>query len=189
MESDRVNKDARKVDLQDTDNLKMIQRRFLEEFPVHQDCTIIVIDCMNMGDPHHDPRLRSHKGTHPETMKSVAREMDENELRRFTAAFRQWVTNADGSDLLIISICRRARHRSIANRELLYVHLNEYKDKYKIQVEQGPKPTFSKKICPAGCPACCHDARFIKGELLEMLQEANAEFKEKFENAYESARW
>eukprot|EP00973_Karenia_brevis_P024712 3407454-Karenia_brevis.AAC.1 len=66
-------------------------------------------------------------------MKSVARDMDEAELRRFAAAFRQWVTNADGSDLLIISVCRRARHRSIANRELLYVHLGAYKDKYGIR--------------------------------------------------------
>eukprot|EP00973_Karenia_brevis_P034019 4693553-Karenia_brevis.AAC.1 len=33
MQSDRVNKDARKVDLHDTDTIKIIQRRFLEEFP------------------------------------------------------------------------------------------------------------------------------------------------------------
>eukprot|EP00973_Karenia_brevis_P024502 3379865-Karenia_brevis.AAC.1 len=95
MESDRVNKDARKVDLNDTDTIKIIQRRFLEEFPAYKDCTVILIDCMNLGDPQHDKRLRSHKGTHPETMKSVARETDENELRRFAAAFRQWVINAD----------------------------------------------------------------------------------------------
>eukprot|EP00973_Karenia_brevis_P074827 10399381-Karenia_brevis.AAC.1 len=64
-----------------------------------------------MGDPHHDTRLRAHKGTHPEIMKTVARDMDEIELQRFTASFRHWLTNADGTDLLIISICRRARHR------------------------------------------------------------------------------
>eukprot|EP00973_Karenia_brevis_P030240 4167325-Karenia_brevis.AAC.1 len=69
MESEEIKKDARKVDLQDPDTLKIVQRRFLEAFPEYQDCTILVINCMNMGDPHHNPRLRSHKGTHPETMK------------------------------------------------------------------------------------------------------------------------
>eukprot|EP00973_Karenia_brevis_P005624 768234-Karenia_brevis.AAC.1 len=107
-------------------------------------------------------------------MKTVARDMDEIELQRFTASFRDWLTNADGADLLIISVCRRARRRSIANRQLLYVHLDEYKDKYNIEVVQGPKPTFPRKICPTGCPACSHDARSIKPELLETLEEAHA---------------
>eukprot|EP00973_Karenia_brevis_P020625 2831546-Karenia_brevis.AAC.1 len=71
MESGRIKKDARNVDLNDTDTIKIIQRRFLEEFPTYKDCTVILIDCMNMGDPHHDKRLRSHKGTHPETMKTA----------------------------------------------------------------------------------------------------------------------
>eukprot|EP00973_Karenia_brevis_P011603 1571139-Karenia_brevis.AAC.1 len=86
-----------------------------------------------MGDPHHNPRLRSHRGTHPETMKSVARDMDEIELQRFTASFRHWLTEADGSDLLVISVCRRARHRSIAHRSMLYTHLDENKAKYGIK--------------------------------------------------------
>eukprot|EP00973_Karenia_brevis_P016542 2265137-Karenia_brevis.AAC.1 len=62
---------------------------------MYGNCTVILINCMNMGDPHHDKHLRPHKGTHPNTMKTVAREMDEAELRRFAAACRQWVTNAD----------------------------------------------------------------------------------------------
>eukprot|EP00973_Karenia_brevis_P066693 9272526-Karenia_brevis.AAC.1 len=70
MDSEEVNKDARKVDLQDANTVKIIQRRFLEEFPDYQNCTLLVINCMNMGDPHHDARLRSHKGTHPENMKT-----------------------------------------------------------------------------------------------------------------------
>eukprot|EP00973_Karenia_brevis_P051738 7187447-Karenia_brevis.AAC.1 len=86
-------------------------------------------------------------------MKTVARDMDEIELQHCTASFRQWLADADGTDLLIISVCRRARHRSIANRQLLHDHLDENKDKYGIQVVQGPKPTFPKKICQNGCPA------------------------------------
>eukprot|EP00973_Karenia_brevis_P017930 2464149-Karenia_brevis.AAC.1 len=61
---------------------------------------------------------------------------------------------------------------------MLYVHLDENKAKYGIQVVQGPKPTFPKKICPAGCPACCHDARYIKPELMEMVEEAHADYKQ-----------
>eukprot|EP00973_Karenia_brevis_P067241 9350383-Karenia_brevis.AAC.1 len=73
-----------------------------------------------MGDPHHDKNLRSHKGVLPKTIKDVARNMDEAELRKFVAAFRGWLHRADGSDLLVISICRRERHRSVATRELLH---------------------------------------------------------------------
>eukprot|EP00973_Karenia_brevis_P071225 9896594-Karenia_brevis.AAC.1 len=77
------------------DTIKIIQRRFIEEFPRYKDCTIVLLNCMNMGDPHHDKNLRSHKGTHPKTMKDVARNMDEAELRRFAAGFRTWLYRAD----------------------------------------------------------------------------------------------
>eukprot|EP00973_Karenia_brevis_P014725 2010558-Karenia_brevis.AAC.1 len=63
-----------------------------------------------MGDPHHDRDLRTHKGTQPKTMEGVARNIDEVELRRFAAAFRTWLHRADGSDLLVVPICRRERH-------------------------------------------------------------------------------
>eukprot|EP00973_Karenia_brevis_P076010 10558449-Karenia_brevis.AAC.1 len=61
MESSRIGKDAFKVHLNDGTTIKIIQRRFIEEFPLYKDCTIILINCMNMGDPHHDKNLRSHK--------------------------------------------------------------------------------------------------------------------------------
>eukprot|EP00973_Karenia_brevis_P015441 2111744-Karenia_brevis.AAC.1 len=68
MESDRVRGDAANVDFDARDTIHIIQRRFLEEFPAYKDCTIILINCLNMGDPHHDKDLRTHKGTHPKTM-------------------------------------------------------------------------------------------------------------------------
>eukprot|EP00973_Karenia_brevis_P026817 3700699-Karenia_brevis.AAC.1 len=77
MESDRVKKDARNVDLNDMDTIKIIQRRLIEEYPSYKDCTILLLNCLNMGDPHHYKNLRSHKGTRPKTMKDVARNMDE----------------------------------------------------------------------------------------------------------------
>eukprot|EP00973_Karenia_brevis_P071485 9931750-Karenia_brevis.AAC.1 len=69
-----------------------------------------------MGDPYHDKSLRSHKGIHPSTLKRVSEQMDKKELENFAAAFRTWLYRADGSDLLVIPICRRERHRSIAMR-------------------------------------------------------------------------
>eukprot|EP00973_Karenia_brevis_P038353 5287309-Karenia_brevis.AAC.1 len=57
MESDKVTKDACNVDLNDMDTIKIIHRRFCEEFPSYKDCTIILINCLNMGDPHHDKNL------------------------------------------------------------------------------------------------------------------------------------
>eukprot|EP00973_Karenia_brevis_P003260 448703-Karenia_brevis.AAC.1 len=68
MESEKVARNATKVDFDDPDTVLIIQRRFLEEFPYYKDCTIVLITCLDMGDPRHDRNLRSHKGTHPETM-------------------------------------------------------------------------------------------------------------------------
>eukprot|EP00973_Karenia_brevis_P011246 1521989-Karenia_brevis.AAC.1 len=68
MESDRVRGDASNVDSDDKDTVLFVQRRFLEEYPSYKDCTIVLINCLNMGDPHHDRDLRTHKGARPRTM-------------------------------------------------------------------------------------------------------------------------
>eukprot|EP00973_Karenia_brevis_P071377 9914848-Karenia_brevis.AAC.1 len=85
MESSSVNKDAFKVDLKDVDTIKIIQRRFVEEYPYYKDCTIVLINFLDMGDPHHDKNLRTHKGTHPTTLKGVSENMNEKELKNFAA--------------------------------------------------------------------------------------------------------
>eukprot|EP00973_Karenia_brevis_P025675 3542289-Karenia_brevis.AAC.1 len=68
-------------------------------------------------------------------------------------------------------------HRSIATRELLYIHLGAHKDKYGIRVETGPSPVFPLKMCPNSCPACCHYLN-MSDELVEALRDANRIFKE-----------
>eukprot|EP00973_Karenia_brevis_P019894 2728846-Karenia_brevis.AAC.1 len=100
MESVSVNKDAHKVDLNEVEMIKIIRRRFVEEFLYYKDCTIVLINCLDMGDPHHDKDLRTHKGTHPTTLKGVSENMNERELKNVAAAFRTWLYRADGSDLL-----------------------------------------------------------------------------------------
>eukprot|EP00973_Karenia_brevis_P067377 9371540-Karenia_brevis.AAC.1 len=61
MEDLRVDKDAFKVDLNDVETVKIIQRMFIEEFPYYKDCTVVLINCPSMGDPYHDKNLRVHK--------------------------------------------------------------------------------------------------------------------------------
>eukprot|EP00973_Karenia_brevis_P075035 10426942-Karenia_brevis.AAC.1 len=63
-----------------------------------------------MGDPYHDRDLRTHKGAHPLTMQGVARNIDMIELKRFAATFRTWLRRDDGSDTLVVPVCRRERH-------------------------------------------------------------------------------
>eukprot|EP00973_Karenia_brevis_P013424 1822726-Karenia_brevis.AAC.1 len=75
MESYEVSSDATKVNFDDPETVLIIQRRYLEEFPCYKDCTLVLINCLDMGDPYHNRDLRSHKGTHPETMEGVARNM------------------------------------------------------------------------------------------------------------------
>eukprot|EP00973_Karenia_brevis_P088801 12316759-Karenia_brevis.AAC.1 len=68
--------------------------------------------------------------------------MGMTELKRFAATFRQLLHEENGSDILVLPICKRERHRSIATKELLYTYLERNKDKYRIKVELGPTPTF-----------------------------------------------
>eukprot|EP00973_Karenia_brevis_P027455 3786512-Karenia_brevis.AAC.1 len=45
-------------------------------------------------------------------------------------------------DILVLCVCRRERHRSIATKELLVNYLNRNKDKYRIKVEYAKPPIF-----------------------------------------------
>eukprot|EP00973_Karenia_brevis_P071779 9974223-Karenia_brevis.AAC.1 len=75
-------------------------------------------------------------------MAGVARNMEIFALKRFAATVRQLLHEQNGSDILVLPVCKRERHRIIATKELLYTYLQANKDKYRKKVESGPTPTY-----------------------------------------------
>ena len=43
----------------------------LQKFLRCEQHVVLAVNVMHLGDPHHDPNLRGHIGTHPETLRGV----------------------------------------------------------------------------------------------------------------------
>ena len=121
-------------------------RRYLEEHPYLADCDVLEVNCLGMGDPHHDPKLRDHTGRHPTTMAGMAKYVDEWELTEFAIKFEQWLNNPE-QDLLILPICRRERHRSVGFRTLILQWLKARFPDGAILIREGPEAKFSRHMC------------------------------------------
>ena len=83
--------------------------------------------------------------------------MDDRSLEDCLNEFRTWYRSSERNPLLILSVCRRGRHRSVGFRELTSVMLaNKYPD---LDIRQGPQPLFPNYMCVSqegGCVACAH---------------------------------
>eukprot|EP00973_Karenia_brevis_P039203 5414071-Karenia_brevis.AAC.1 len=84
-------------------------------------------------------------------------------------------------DILVLCVCRRERHRSIATKELIFNYLNRNKDKYRIKVEYAKPPVFPSHVCRYHCVECKHYAGMAQ-KYHNMVKDAEMTFKEKFEN-------
>ena len=110
--------DMTKAVVHDDYNRMPLIRRWLEEFPFFQNCCILEVDCLGMRDPWHNKNLRNHTGRHPVTMEGVAMNIDQWDMDELCIKFEQWLSNPE-QDLVILPLCRRERHRSVAFRQLL----------------------------------------------------------------------
>eukprot|EP00973_Karenia_brevis_P023174 3191690-Karenia_brevis.AAC.1 len=66
-------------------------------------------------------------------MQGVAHNISMDELGRFCATLRANLMEESCPDIVVLCVCRRERHRSIATKELLFNYLNRNKDKYRIK--------------------------------------------------------
>ncbi len=111
----------------DATHSRALERRIKEEYPVYKDCTVILVNCLDQDDPAHDPECHGHIGRHPETMRQVAEQTKGEVVRRMINGLGSWrqdlVQNprlhGDGN-ALIVFICRKRRHRSVAGRHLTH---------------------------------------------------------------------
>eukprot|EP00973_Karenia_brevis_P024476 3377419-Karenia_brevis.AAC.1 len=69
------------------------------------------------------------------------------ELGRFCATFRGNLTEESCPDILVLNICKRERHRSIATKQLMFDYFDRNKEKYRIRLEYGPSPNFPRHFC------------------------------------------
>ncbi len=100
-------------------HFRAVKRAFLEQHPEYQKMEVVLVNTLNMGDPYHDKSLRDHTGFHPITMKSIADEMGHATMLEIAESISTWYDSDADWDLLIVSVCKKERHRSIAHRELL----------------------------------------------------------------------
>ena len=113
--------DVAKIDFTDQHSTKAIVKRYLEEHPEYEPCRFVPINCMALDDPEHDKRLRGHTGYHPETMKHVAEHLPLDQLKMFAKGCDEWSAaqrEGDNRDIVILTVCKKERHRSVAAREL-----------------------------------------------------------------------
>ena len=163
-----------------------LKRRYMEDHPELlskvSDDTMLVIDAKHMvADPHRDRALQGHKGLHPTTMQTTAERLHESQLS-FMADYMVWWTESFigedkptiEKDLLIITVCNKERHRSVASKELILQSLKRCKQEIRCEVIRvgGEMPHWSK-LCPNTCPDCSWDGKERKdliGKLKKLIR-------------------
>ena len=153
--------------------IRTVMRHYCERYPQYKDHAWIVLNCLDMTDPYHDKNLRDHTGYHPQTMLDFARKIHKKEVDHLTHHIFDWYqvqgteetldkkrnnTSAEKRDVLILCICKKERHRSVAARCLLQYCLAETFPN--ITVKSGPQVHFSRRMCVrqhGGCKICIGD--------------------------------
>ena len=82
--------------------------------------TTVVIDAIRqvVKDPHRDKNLQSHKGLHPETMRATVSQLHDAQVTYLADSMVGWTESFDGvdklengTDLVVITVCKKERHR------------------------------------------------------------------------------
>ena len=153
--------DVAKIDFTDQHSKNAIVKRFLEEHPDYEQCRFVLINCMSLDDPYHDKKLRGHTGYHPETMKHVAENLPLDQLKMFAKGCGDWSEaqrEGDKRDIVILTVCKKERHRSVAARELMKTYLEGCSVRDVI-IREGPQVWFPELFCDGKykiCKACNH---------------------------------
>ena len=137
-------------------------KTFLEEHPEYEQCKFVLINCMKLDDPDRDKKLRGHTGYHPETMKRVAENLPLlDQLKMFAKGCGDWSEaqrEGDKRDIVILTVYKKERHRSVAARELMKTYLEGCSVRDVI-IREGPQVWFPEHFCDEKykiCEACNH---------------------------------
>ena len=139
----------KKMDFHRVGSSKSLMRRYLEEHPEYETCRFVFLNCMDLDDPGHDARLRDHTGYHPATMMHVAMNLPEEQLKNLAKGCYHWAEcrrTGDHRNLVVVPICRRERHRSVAARELIRAYLDQ-QNVSNAEIKDGPLIKFPRHFC------------------------------------------
>ena len=126
------------------------------------------MNCLDFGDPYHDKELRAHKGTHPKTLLGIAEQATQKQREPIIEHLMNWRANrAHETDLCVVNVCKRERHRSIGERYLCAKYVKENHATWPLNSQMteviskidviSPAATGNySKMCPDDCPACTH---------------------------------
>ena len=97
---------------------------------------------VEVHDPHCERSLRGHTEFHSQERVYI-RSPDKLTLE-----------HGEVLDLLVLSVYRRSRHRSVVARTLFRHVVTEVADGKLIGVRDGPSVEFPPHCCDASCPEC-----------------------------------
>ena len=130
----------------------MFKKSFCENFPdLVKGRDVFLVDCTELNDPEHDKSLRSHLGTHPETLKNIVESDKFPEVNRPLRGLTSRKKN------LIGNVCRSGRHRSVGNLEAQSeaVCMNLYDgEEERIQKVHLQADSHWDRVCGFQCPVC-----------------------------------
>ena len=129
-----------------------------EEYPQYENMKVIVTNCLNQDNPEHDHNLRSHTGRLPGTMHQDAEETSNLELRRMLQGLDEWRQNledeGDGYDVVVVEVCRKRRHRSVAGKNLNHEAREVIFTYYGAKIAPPEKDPMPKHMCDGNYPHC-----------------------------------
>ena len=106
------------------------------------------------------------------------------ELNMLAYKFQDWYEGPNRlRDVLIISICKHERHRSVGHEWLFRTYLGRVFHVDDLRIEQGTISNYlsSKRMCPDNCPQCNHRDE----KLDETLDEAYRIFQTRMDRAWQ----
>ena len=115
---------------------------------------IILLDCRTLDDAAHTPGLRDHLGMHPENMETIS---TSRSFQRIWPVMVQQLIDAiltpKTQRVLIVTICKSGRHRSVAVREFLK-HCITRSGMTLGALENCSAGKFWDRTCAGHCPKC-----------------------------------
>ena len=142
-------------------------RHDVERHPEFENHLMIVVQCLEKIDPFHDPELRDHTGYHPETMLRFAEKLKHGEMNNLSEMLDTWyqdqigvndmVDNDSGRNLLVLTVCKKERHGSVAAKHLIIRTVRDILPD--IEVNEPLTTYFGRHLCVrvGHCKFCAHE--------------------------------
>ena len=119
------------------------------EYPEYDGMSYLTLNCTTLTDPHHDPKLRSHTGFHPRTLSDIAKQLPQPQFVPMAAELTQFLANDADDKLLVVTLCRRGRHRSVGSRWHFLTYLRQHAKTLSIKVADGPREEYVQTRLPS----------------------------------------